>query len=97
MKQWAQTLKEKVRMMLVSPIDNLSEKLNLIDSIQRLGVSYHFENEINEVLQQIYNISTSNDFITHDSDLHSHSLLFRLFRQHGYRVSSGMYTFSNGS
>ncbi|KAB2605765.1 (-)-germacrene D synthase-like [Pyrus ussuriensis x Pyrus communis] len=31
-----------------------SEKLNLINNVQQLGVSLHFENEIEEVLQQIH-------------------------------------------
>uniref|UniRef100_A0A7N2MX04 Sesquiterpene synthase n=1 Tax=Quercus lobata TaxID=97700 RepID=A0A7N2MX04_QUELO len=49
-----QGLKEEVQRMLMAPIDNLLEKLELIDAIQRLGVSYHFEGEIDEVLQQIH-------------------------------------------
>ena len=38
----------------MAPIINLLEKLELIDAIHRLGVSYHFESEIDEVLQQIH-------------------------------------------
>jgi hypothetical protein len=30
------------------------QKLNFIDAIQRLGVSYHFENEIQEIFQQFH-------------------------------------------
>ncbi|CAJ1978685.1 unnamed protein product [Sphenostylis stenocarpa] len=88
-----QVLKEGVRKMLVSPIDNnFSSKLNFIDTVQRLGVSYHFEQEIEEALLQIYNVSTkNNDIITCDDDLHQVALLFRLLRQNGYRVSSSVF------
>jgi len=82
--QQAKLLKEDVRKTLVSPIDhnNFSFKLNFIDSVQRLGVSYHFEHEIDSVLCQIYNI------IAHSDHLYHTALLFRLLRQHGYRISS---------
>jgi (-)-germacrene D synthase len=38
----------------MAPIDKPSQKLELIDEIECLGVSYHFESEIDKVLQQIY-------------------------------------------
>ncbi|TKY66670.1 (-)-germacrene D synthase [Spatholobus suberectus] len=79
--------------MLVDPIDNnLSFKLNFIDSVQRLGVFYHFEQEIDGALHQIYDISTKdNNIVTHDDDLHHVALLFRLLRQQGYRISSNIF------
>ncbi|KAL0001134.1 hypothetical protein SO802_014915 [Lithocarpus litseifolius] len=49
-----QRLKEEVGKLLMDPIDKSSQKLELIDAIQRLDVSYHFESEIDEILQQIY-------------------------------------------
>ncbi|KAK7342587.1 hypothetical protein VNO80_25542 [Phaseolus coccineus] len=92
--QQAKLLKEDVRKSLVSPIDhnNFSFKLNFIDSVQRLGVSYHFEHEIDTLLCQIYNISTKdNNIIAHSDHLYHTALLFRLLRQHGYRISSGIF------
>jgi len=85
-------LKDYVRKMIVSPIDdNFLSKLNFINSVQRLGVSYHFEHEIDEALHQIYEISTKeNNIIGYDNDLHHLALLFRLLRQQGYPILSGM-------
>ncbi|CAJ1978687.1 unnamed protein product [Sphenostylis stenocarpa] len=89
----AQLLKEGVRKMLASPIDNnLSFKLRFIDSVQRLGVSYHFEHEIEEALHQIHDISTKDDnIITEEDDLCHVALLFRLLRQQGYRILSSIF------
>ncbi|RDX66319.1 putative terpene synthase 2, partial [Mucuna pruriens] len=87
-----QLLKEDVKKMLVSPFDkNLSSKLKFIDLIQRLGVSYHFEHEIDGVLRQIYDTSTKNNNIIIHDDLHQLALLFRLLRQHGYPISSDVF------
>ncbi|KAG6714133.1 hypothetical protein I3842_05G187900 [Carya illinoinensis] len=85
-----QRLKEKVHNMLMAPVDNISQKLELIDAIQRLGVSYHFESEIDDIIQQIHN----NDDNTGDShdDLYTISLRFRLLRQRGYNTPSDVFS-----
>ena len=92
MKQQHGTLKEEVRKMFSIIDDNipLPQKLNFIDSVQRLGVSYHFEHEIEDALEQVHNIYTNSYSITHDGELHTLALLFRLLRQQGYRISSGI-------
>ncbi len=90
MKQQVQELKEEVKRMLTSPVDNKpSQKLNLIDVIQRLGVSYHFENEIEENLQQLHASLHDRDDQKNDDDLYNVALQFRLFRQQGYYISCG--------
>lgn len=77
-----QKLKEEVMNMFVTT-DKSSEKLRLIDSIQRLGLSHHFQLEINETLQLLQ--SSSDD----DDDIYNIALKFRLLRQEGYSISSG--------
>ncbi|XP_023744907.1 (-)-beta-pinene synthase, chloroplastic [Lactuca sativa] len=84
-----QSLKEAVRTMIRNEYEkeeNTSSALSLVDDLQRLGISYHFVNEIRDVLEKIY----SNYFKSHDKwskmDLNLTSLGFRLLRQHGYHI-----------
>ncbi|KAL4272040.1 hypothetical protein GQ457_13G002780 [Hibiscus cannabinus] len=75
-------LKEQVRRMLVEHVDDSNEKLALIDAVQRLGVNYHFEKEIEDALEAIYH-----DDNEAGNDLRTTSLRFRLLRDHGFDVS----------
>ncbi|XP_061375423.1 probable terpene synthase 2 [Gastrolobium bilobum] len=88
------TLNEKVSKMLV-PINAKAfrplTQANLIDSVQRLGLCYHFEREIGEVLQHIHNSYVENGIITLNEDLYSLALLFRLLRQQGYYISPDVF------
>nr|GMD77666.1 (-)-germacrene D synthase-like [Ipomoea batatas] len=81
-------LKEKVKNMLVGGPHICFQKLDLINNIQRLGVGYQFENEIEATLQHIftayYELKVEKD---EEDDLYAVSLRFRLLRQHGYHVS----------
>lgn len=65
--------------------------LELIDAVQRLGVAYHFEDEIEECLEHIY--VAYDDTRINDTNLHNTSLWFRLLRQQGFNVSSGIIWF----
>ncbi|KAB2630555.1 (-)-germacrene D synthase-like [Pyrus ussuriensis x Pyrus communis] len=85
LEQHVQELKEEVRRMLTTSPENVSQKLNLIDDIQRLGVSYHFGNEIEESLQKIHKSSYDLD------DLYTAALRFRLLRQQGYNISCDLF------
>ncbi|KAL5546747.1 hypothetical protein UlMin_006434 [Ulmus minor] len=82
-------LKEEVKRMVEDPVQNPLEKLDLIDVIQRLGVSYHFENEIKEVLQQI--IDNQWEHGDDNDELYIVALRFRLLRQQGYNVSCAIF------
>ncbi|KAF7847319.1 hypothetical protein BT93_L3090 [Corymbia citriodora subsp. variegata] len=84
-------LKGEVRQMLADVVDKPLLKLHLIDQIQRLGIEYHFEREIDEQLEQIHkSYSQLNHEDFKGDDLHMVTLIFRLLQQQGYNVSSGV-------
>ncbi|KAK3040259.1 hypothetical protein RJ639_028174, partial [Escallonia herrerae] len=83
-----QQLKKEVKEMLVAVTDKPSEQLKLIDDIQRLGVSYHFESEIDAALQHIHDTYHAGDCT---DDLYTVSLRFRLLRQQGYNVTCDVF------
>ncbi|KAL3746295.1 hypothetical protein ACJRO7_015276 [Eucalyptus globulus] len=80
-------LKGELRKMLIGAMDKPSQKLNLIDQIQRLGIAYHFEIEIYQQLEQIRKSYFELHDGDKDNDLHTNALLFRLLRQQGYAIS----------
>ncbi|CAL9128171.1 unnamed protein product [Musa acuminata var. zebrina] len=82
MQERAAELMEQVRSMFKDTTDIL-QTMDLVDSIQLLGLSYHFEKEISAALKRV-----------HDADLNCHGLYetalrFRLLRQEGYHVTPG--------
>ncbi|XWS09881.1 hypothetical protein CRYUN_Cryun39dG0027700 [Craigia yunnanensis] len=79
--QLQEELKQEVRGMVTKPMDKPSQKLKLIDAIQRLGVAYHFEKEIEDALENIFRDCNSDG-----NDLYITSLRFRLLREHGFNV-----------
>ncbi|KAK3407468.1 hypothetical protein EUGRSUZ_K03518 [Eucalyptus grandis] len=85
-------LKGEVKKMLIDVVEKPLQKLHLIDQIQRLGIEYHFEHEVDEQLEQIhksYSRLDHEDFKV--DDLHMVALIFRLLRQHGYNISSEVF------
>ncbi|KAK7257292.1 hypothetical protein RIF29_31161 [Crotalaria pallida] len=77
--------------MIVSANEKPLTKVDLIDSICRLGLQYHFESEIEQVLQQYHNNFVENGEITLEGNLHTLAPLFGLFRQEGFRVSPNVF------
>ncbi|GMJ05278.1 terpene synthase-like sequence-1,8-cineole [Hibiscus trionum] len=85
----ASKLQGEVSEMLCRVVDPL-EKLELIDTLQRLGLSRHFQDEINTALENISADCSSVPGGKHD--LHATALGFRLLRQHGYKVNQDVFT-----
>ncbi|KAL0692667.1 hypothetical protein Bca4012_059847 [Brassica carinata] len=83
-------LKKKVRKMLdVDTKSSRLEQLELIDDLEKLGVSHHFEVEINNILNDYnHKIVWKCD---KEEDLHATALGFRLLRQHGFDVSEDIF------
>lgn len=59
--------------------------LMLVDTIQRLGIAYHFEDEIDDAVSLIHQDETVFD------DLYTSALKFRILREHTRPVRSGAY------
>ncbi|XP_027092991.1 linalool synthase TPS2, chloroplastic-like [Coffea arabica] len=74
-------LKENVKMMLDQEMKVVNQ-LELIDNLQRLGLSYHFEDKIRSILSGIYNTIR----MRNPEGLYATALEFRLLRQHGFYV-----------
>ena len=82
-------MKSDVRNLLTAPETKMVDTMNLIDTLERLGISYHFENEIEDKLQQFFDLNMDyNDDEAYD--LYTVALHFRLFRQHGHPISTGI-------
>ncbi|XP_077213553.1 beta-cubebene synthase-like [Tasmannia lanceolata] len=87
--QRVEELKEEVKCILSNASDPVQE-MNLVDELQRLGVAYHFETQIEEALIRMYD-SYTNGVYNDDDDLNVVSIRFRLLRQQGYNVSSDVF------
>ena len=85
--QQLEDLKEEVRRELMAAAGDTSKQLKFIDVVQRLGVAYQFEKEIEEALQSIYDNYHVTNYM--NKDLYHVSLRFRLLRQQGFNISCG--------
>nr|QNC49788.1 terpene synthase 5 [Leucophyllum frutescens] len=84
--------KEEVRRLLTTTEDNSLLKLELINAIQRLGICYHFENEIKTSLKGIHDVGAYMGCNKNEGDeLYVVALRFRLLRQQGYNPSPDVF------
>ncbi|XP_010550150.1 PREDICTED: 1,8-cineole synthase 1, chloroplastic-like [Tarenaya hassleriana] len=87
----ANLLKQEVKKRL-DETEGPLQQLELIDTLQRLGLSYHFDNEITTILTKIHEGRTNNAVTSHKiEDLNATALEFRLLRQHGFFVSQDVF------
>ncbi|KAK8489707.1 hypothetical protein V6N11_014355 [Hibiscus sabdariffa] len=84
-RQEYEQLKQEINKLLMVATDEPSHKLHLIDTIKRLGVSYHFEKEMEDSLHDIYHRYNA------DQSLQDTSLRFRLLRENGFNVPSEIF------
>ncbi|XP_062076058.1 myrcene synthase, chloroplastic-like [Humulus lupulus] len=83
-------LEGDVKRMLVE-MENSLPQLELIDTLQRLGLSYRFESEINTILKEKY--TNINNIINNPTfNLYTTALEFRLLRQHGHAVPQEIFS-----
>ncbi|KAL0442351.1 UNVERIFIED_CONTAM: Bifunctional sesquiterpene synthase 1 [Sesamum latifolium] len=83
--QLVEELKVEMKRELTEASNDYMRQLQMVDAIQRLGIAYHFKEEIDQALQNLF--ETFHDYCKENHDLYSTALSFRLLRQHGYRVS----------
>ncbi|GAB2284625.1 hypothetical protein Dimus_019080 [Dionaea muscipula] len=92
-------LKVQVQKELIAASADLQHLINFINTLERLGVAYHFEAQIEEALHNIYANCHSID-AKQELNLYHTSILFRVLRQNGFPVSCDLfdkYKDENGS
>nr|F2XFA1.1 RecName: Full=(-)-beta-phellandrene synthase 4, chloroplastic; AltName: Full=Terpene synthase TPS-Phel-4; Short=PsTPS-Phel-4; Flags: Precursor [Picea sitchensis]ADZ45503.1 (-)-beta-phellandrene synthase [Picea sitchensis] len=75
-----------------SPLNDLIQRLWIVDSVERLGIDRHFKNEIKSTLDYVYSYWTQKGIgcgiESVVPDLNSTALGLRTLRLHGYPVSA---------
>ncbi|KAK4492380.1 hypothetical protein RD792_003185 [Penstemon davidsonii] len=80
--QRAEYLKEEVKIILLEKTNDILDQIEIINILERLGISYHFTEHIDKILEDLFNMVDEMKFM----DLNATSLSFRLLRQHGFLV-----------
>ncbi|CAN6180495.1 unnamed protein product [Urochloa humidicola] len=93
MKESARIKQEKVRQIILDTgaSSELDRKLELVDTLQRIGVDYHYKREIDELLRDIHGTQHEEEEEGCDDKLYVVSLRFYLLRKHGYNISSDVF------
>ncbi|KAL8460223.1 hypothetical protein ACS0TY_031943 [Phlomoides rotata] len=84
----AEKLKYEVEIMMDDETRDEMEQLELIDLLQRLHISYLFQDRVDDTLNIIHATQKSSS----PHDLHLTALKFRLLRQHGYHVPQEVFS-----
>ncbi|CAM0876869.1 unnamed protein product [Alopecurus aequalis] len=84
MQERAGVLTEQVRT-LIKDTNAIPKILDLTISLERLGLEYHYEDEISQLLDVVFNSDYDDD------NLHLVSLRFYILRKNGYDVASDVF------
>uniref|UniRef100_A0ACD5UE79 Uncharacterized protein n=1 Tax=Avena sativa TaxID=4498 RepID=A0ACD5UE79_AVESA len=89
MEDMARAKKEVVRKTIldVAASPDLATKLELVDTLQRIGVGYHYREEIGELLHDVHDDEDAKEC----DDLGVAALRFYLLRKQGYHVSPDVF------
>nr|ATY48639.1 linalool synthase [Phyla dulcis] len=90
----AKELVAQVKKLLQEELKEPIQQLELIDDLQRMGISYHFKDKIKEILNSIYDDNHHRQDCKNseiEADLYSTALKFRLLRQHGFTSSEEVF------
>nr|BBO53758.1 putative (+)-epi-alpha-bisabolol synthase [Scoparia dulcis] len=91
--QRVEKLKLEVRNFLTEKTNgSLIDQIELVDILQRLGISHHFRDYQEKILQNVQAalISNGQDWNKEDN-LHATALAFRLLRQDGHAISTDIF------
>ncbi|MFS7963155.1 putative lyase [Helianthus anomalus] len=82
-------LKGQLRRLILNTAIDSNEKLSLIYSIYRLGLTYLFSKDIDSQLDKLFDYLNVQSY--HDADLYTLSIHFQVFRNFGYRFSCDVF------
>nr|UZT70946.1 terpene synthase 1 [Paeonia delavayi] len=80
-------IKEARHVLMSKIVEDPFQSLVMIDTIQRLGIAHHFQEEVKTLLQKQY----VGGHCLNRHDLHEVALTFRLLRQQGYHVPADVF------
>ncbi|XP_004309672.1 PREDICTED: (E,E)-alpha-farnesene synthase-like isoform X2 [Fragaria vesca subsp. vesca] len=92
--QMQKLIKDVKKLFVECKESDVIAKLELIDSIRKVGLNNHFEQEIKAALDAIASAeleNNSNPCISSEGDLYAAALFFKILRQQGYQVSQDIF------
>ncbi|KAF3558981.1 hypothetical protein F2Q69_00013357 [Brassica cretica] len=85
-------LKEAVKESFMASRANPIENIKFIDTLCRLGVSYHFEKDITHQLEKSFDSLDFNQKIRQDGcNFYTVGIVFQVFRQFGFKLSADVF------